>query len=74
VPRGYKEGNWRRKTRIWNGDAVQRELEVGSRGIATVRSFYQTTTSDDTAGSKRHRDFVKCGNSDSVIVIYSYHL
>jgi hypothetical protein len=32
---------------------VQRGLEPGSRGIAIVRSRYQATTSEDTAGWKR---------------------
>jgi hypothetical protein len=38
-----------------------------------VRSRYQATTSEDTAGWKKH-DFVKRGNSDSVIAICSYDL
>jgi hypothetical protein len=54
----------------WKGAAVQRGLEPGSRGLAVIRSRYQATTSEDTAGWKRERDFVKCGNSDSVIVIF----
>jgi hypothetical protein len=39
----------------WKGTAVQRGLEAGSRGIAIVRSRYQTNTrtSEDTAGWKR---------------------
>jgi hypothetical protein len=43
----------------WKGAAIQRGLEHGSTGIAIVRSRYQATTSEDTAGWKR---FVKCGN------------
>jgi hypothetical protein len=41
------------------GAAVQRGLKPGIRGIAIVRSRYQTTTSDDTVRWKR---LVKCGN------------
>jgi hypothetical protein len=35
------------------GGAVQRELEHGSRRIATLRYRYQKTSSEDTAGWKR---------------------
>jgi hypothetical protein len=56
----------------WKGAAVQRWLEPGSRGISTVRSRYQALTSEDTAGWKKTwGEFVKCGNSDSVMVICS---
>jgi hypothetical protein len=44
----------------WKGAVVQRGL---------VRSRCQATTTEDTAGWKRQRDFVKYGNSDSLIVI-----
>jgi hypothetical protein len=37
----------------WKGAAIPKELEPGSRGIVTVRSRYQATTSEDTAGWKR---------------------
>jgi hypothetical protein len=62
VPRSFKEDNWGnqvssvlesvKKGVSWKGAAVQRGLERGSRGLATVRSHYQATTSVDTAGSK----------------------
>jgi hypothetical protein len=48
-----------RKRGSWKEDAVQRGLEPGSRGLAIVRSLYQATTSEDTAGWKR---LVKYGN------------
>jgi hypothetical protein len=41
------------------GAAIRRGLEPGSREIAIVRSRYQATTSEETAGWKRC-DFVKC--------------
>jgi hypothetical protein len=37
----------------WKGVAVQRGLEPGSKEIAIVRSRYQETSSEDTAGWKR---------------------
>jgi hypothetical protein len=39
---------------IWKGAATQAGLEPGSRGIAIVRSRHEATTTDDTAGWKRH--------------------
>jgi hypothetical protein len=41
------------KNRQLKGAAIQRGLEPGSRRIATVRSRYQATTSEDTAGWER---------------------
>jgi hypothetical protein len=65
-----------RKRGSWKGAAVQGGLEPGSRGTAIVRSRYQATTSEDIAGWERHsvccNDFIKCGDSSSVIVICSY--
>jgi hypothetical protein len=58
-----------RKRGCWKGIAVQRGLEPGSRQIDIVRGRYWANTSEDTMGRKRQRDFVKCGNSNSVIVI-----
>jgi hypothetical protein len=43
---------WRNES-SWKGAAVQRGLKHGSREIAIVRSRYQATTSEDTAGWKR---------------------
>jgi hypothetical protein len=37
----------------WKGAAIQRGLELGSRGIAIVRRRYQAITSENTAGWKR---------------------
>jgi hypothetical protein len=63
VQRGYKEDSWGnevssvlgsvRKRDSLKGAAIQRGLEHGSRGIAIVRSRYQATASEDTAGWKR---------------------
>jgi hypothetical protein len=53
----------------WKIAPVQRK----SRGTAILKSRYQATTSVDLRAGKE-RDFVKCGNSDSVIVICSYDL
>jgi hypothetical protein len=41
-----------KKKRQLKGAAVQRELEPRSRGLAIVRSRYQATISEDTAGWK----------------------
>jgi hypothetical protein len=38
---------------VWKGVAIQRGLERGSREIDIVRSRYQATTNEDTAGWKR---------------------
>jgi hypothetical protein len=79
VPRSY-EGDRATKSVLyrslniggsWQGAAAHRGLQFGSRGLAIVRSCYQETTGEDTAGWKGQRDFVKYGNSDSVIVICS---
>jgi hypothetical protein len=51
--RGYKEDNWSNNTHSWKAASIQRGLEPEIRGIATVRSLYQATTSDDIAGWKR---------------------
>jgi hypothetical protein len=59
--------------RSWKGAAFQRRFEPESRGIAIVRSRCQATTSENTVGRKEG-DFIKCGNSDSVIAICSYDL
>jgi hypothetical protein len=75
---GYKEENWgnqltsvqetvkKRDRRRGNrkGAAVQRELEHVSRETAIIRNRYKATTSEDTVGCKRQRDFIKCGNTD----------
>jgi hypothetical protein len=37
----------------WNGVAVQKGIESGSRGLVIVKSRYQETTSEDPAGWKR---------------------
>jgi hypothetical protein len=87
VPRSYREDNCgnqvssvreavkkRPSYKSRKRATVQRGLEPGSRGIATVRTRYQATTSEDTGGWKGQRDFVKCGNSDSVIIICSFDL
>jgi hypothetical protein len=37
----------------WKGATIQRGLEPRSRGLAIVRSHYQETSSEDTAGWKR---------------------
>jgi hypothetical protein len=62
VPRSCKEDNWGnqvssvresvKKKVSWKGATVQRGLEPRSRGLAIVRSRYQATTSEDTAGWK----------------------
>jgi hypothetical protein len=56
----------RRKTEAridsWKRADIQRGLEPGSRERATVRSRYPATTTEDTAGWKRQRDLIKCGN------------
>jgi hypothetical protein len=39
------------RIRSWKASTVQRELEHGSREIATVRSRYQKTSIVDVAGS-----------------------
>jgi hypothetical protein len=62
---GYKEDNWRIGS--WKGAVVRRGLDI-------VRSRNQATTSEDTAGCKRQRDYIKCGNNDSVMVTCSYNL
>jgi hypothetical protein len=63
VPRSYKKdslGNqissvWEavKKRDSWKRAAVQRGLEPGSRGIASVRSRYQGKAGEETAGWKR---------------------
>jgi hypothetical protein len=68
------EGNWGNYSvlhgslfkKSWKGAAVHRRLEAGSRGRAIVRSRYQATTSEHTAGWKYL--------SVSVMVICSYDL
>jgi hypothetical protein len=64
VERVYREDNWDnqdnsvrefvkkrdRRRDSWKGAAVQRGLEHGCRGMASVKSRYQSTTSEDTAG------------------------
>jgi hypothetical protein len=72
--KGSQGGQLEQETRSWKGAAVQTGLEPGSRGIAIVRSRYQATTSEDTVAWKRQRDFAKCVNCDSGIVICSYNL
>jgi hypothetical protein len=42
----------------------ERRIEGGRRGIVIVRSRYQTTMSEDTAGCS---DFGNYGNSDSYL-------
>jgi hypothetical protein len=42
-----------RKAESWKGAAVQRGLEYGRKEIAVVRSCYQETSSENTAGWKR---------------------
>jgi hypothetical protein len=51
--RTYNEDNWRKNSDNEKGAIIQRGPELGSRGIAVVRSHYQATTSEDTAGWKR---------------------
>jgi hypothetical protein len=41
------------KRGTWKEAAIQRGLEPGSRGRAIVRSSYQATTSEETAGWKK---------------------
>jgi hypothetical protein len=41
------EGQQFEKLKSWNGTAVQRELEPGSRGIVIVRSRYLEMASGD---------------------------
>jgi hypothetical protein len=63
VPRSYKEDSWGNqvnsvresmtKSVSWKGAVVQRGLELGSRGVAIVRSCYQETSSEDSAGWER---------------------
>jgi hypothetical protein len=40
----------------WKGTAVQNEIELGSRGIAVVRSRHQEMSSEGTAFWKRLSD------------------
>jgi hypothetical protein len=37
----------------WKGAAIQKGLGSGIRGVAFVRSRYEATTGEDTAGWKR---------------------
>jgi hypothetical protein len=63
VPRSYKEENWGnqvssvresvKKRGSWKGAAVQRGFEPESRELAIIRSRYQATISEETAGWKR---------------------
>jgi hypothetical protein len=50
----------------WKGAAIQRGLERGGRRISIVRSRYEATASEDTAGWTRfsvcYSEFVKCGD------------
>jgi hypothetical protein len=41
-----------KKRNKWKEDVFQKELERGSRGITVVRSRYQKTSSENTAGWK----------------------
>jgi hypothetical protein len=62
VAKDYKKDSWgkqvssveesEKKRGSWNEDAVQIGLESRSRGIAIVKSRYQTSTSEDIAGWK----------------------
>jgi hypothetical protein len=62
APRSYKEDNCgnqvssvRESVKIrsnWRGAAVQRELEPRGKGITIVRSRYQETFSEATAGCR----------------------
>jgi hypothetical protein len=67
-----------KKRRSWKGATIQRGLESGSRGLATVRSRYHTTTSEDTAGWKRldvcSGDLRNVEISDGAIMKYSYEI
>jgi hypothetical protein len=51
VPRGYNEDNWS-KNRQLEGKCHSKKTWPGSRGVAIVRSRYQATASEDTAGWK----------------------
>jgi hypothetical protein len=80
----YKEDNWGnqvssvreavRKSGNWKGAVIQRGLEPGSEGITNFRSSYQETSSENTVRWNNFARFIKCGNNDSVLVIFSYDL
>jgi hypothetical protein len=48
-------GSLKQEIFSWKGAADHRGLEPGSREIAIIRSLYQETSSEDTAGWKRLR-------------------
>jgi hypothetical protein len=63
--RSYSRDTFRSQL-SWKRAAVQRGLGAGSRGLVIIISRYLATTSEDIAGWKRQRDFVKCGNSSNL--------
>jgi hypothetical protein len=76
VPGSYKRDGV--GTGSSKGAAIQTGLQPGSRGTAIVRSHYQATTNEDTAGWKRLS--VYCSElksveiSDGAIIKCNYEL
>jgi hypothetical protein len=71
MQRGYKEDNGSKNNSVGMESLFREDLIPEA---ANVRSRYQENPREGTAGWKKQRDFVKCGNSDYVTVVCSYDL